>query len=150
MASKVRIRTIVDSSGTRAANSKPDDEFVLIINEGDAPAFMGGWLLLKKKPDSSHHDHYYFPETVEGNALVLKPGQEMLVMTGGGPYFSSEVVSTYIYHYAFTPAAIQAEANVGYASAAALFMGLMVMGITIMQLLAVRYTGRRRAELKQG
>ena len=72
----------------------------------------------------------------------------VLVMTGGGPYFASEVVSTYIYHYAFTPAAVQAEANVGYASAAALFMGLIVMGITIMQLLAVRYAASRRSELK--
>ncbi|MGE5454651.1 MAG: lamin tail domain-containing protein [Methylocystaceae bacterium] len=84
MASKVRIRTVVDSAGVRAKNAKPDDEFVLIINEGDAPAFMGGWILLKKKPDSSHHEHYYFPETVEDDPLVLKPGQEMLVMTGDG------------------------------------------------------------------
>ena len=72
----------------------------------------------------------------------------VLVMTGGGPYFASEVVSTYIYHYAFTPASIQAESNVGYASAAALFMGLMVMGITILQLLAVRYAGQKRGELR--
>jgi ABC-type sugar transport system permease subunit len=72
----------------------------------------------------------------------------VLVLTGGGPYFASEVVGTYIYHYAFTPAAIQAEANVGFASAAALFMGLIVMSITIMQLLAVRWAGKRRAEMK--
>ena len=69
-------------------------------------------------------------------------------MTGGGPYFSSEVVSTYIYHYAFTPASIQAESNVGYASAAALFMGLLVMGLTAMQLVAVKYARERRAEMK--
>lgn len=72
----------------------------------------------------------------------------VLVMTGGGPYFSSEVVSTYIYHYAFTPASIQAESNVGYASAAALFMGLLVMGLTAMQLVAVKYARERRAEMK--
>lgn len=84
MASKVRIRTVVDSAGVRAKNATPDDEFVLITNEGDAPAFMGGWILLKKKPDSTHHDHYYFPEEVEGIAMVLKPGQEMMVMTGSG------------------------------------------------------------------
>ncbi|MGE5620381.1 MAG: carbohydrate ABC transporter permease [Sphingomonadaceae bacterium] len=71
----------------------------------------------------------------------------VLVMTGGGPYFSSEVVGTYIYHYAFTPASIQAEANVGYASAAALFMGLMVMGITVMQLLAVKCAKQRGREM---
>ncbi|MGE5381058.1 MAG: lamin tail domain-containing protein [Methylocystaceae bacterium] len=84
MASKVRIRTVVDSSGTRAKDTKPDDEFVLITNEGDSPAFMGGWVLLKKKSDNSHHDHYYFPATIENNSLILKPGQEMLVMTGIG------------------------------------------------------------------
>ncbi len=72
----------------------------------------------------------------------------VLVMTGGGPYFSSEVVSTYIYHYAFTPTSISAEANVGYASAAALFMGILVMGITVMQILAVKYARERRAEMK--
>ena len=72
----------------------------------------------------------------------------VLVMTGGGPYFSSEVVSTYIYHYAFTPASIQAESNVGFASAAALFMGMLVMGLTAMQLLAVKYARQRRAEMK--
>ncbi|MGI5837594.1 MAG: carbohydrate ABC transporter permease [Chloroflexota bacterium] len=72
----------------------------------------------------------------------------VLVMTGGGPFFASEVVSTYIYHYAFTPASIQAESNVGYASAAALFMGVMVMGITVLQLLAVRYAGQKRSELR--
>jgi ABC-type sugar transport system permease subunit len=74
----------------------------------------------------------------------------VLVMTGGGPFYSSEVVSTYIYHYAFSPVASMSEANVGYASAAALFMGLMVMGITVMQLMAVRMTQKRRRELRQG
>lgn len=71
----------------------------------------------------------------------------VLVMTGGGPFFASEVVSTYIYNYAFTSQAMQAESNVGYASAAALFMGLLVMGITVGQLLAVRAMRRRRADL---
>lgn len=70
----------------------------------------------------------------------------VLVMTGGGPYYSSEVVSTYIYHFAFTPAAVQAQANVGYASAAAFFMGVLVMGLTGLQLLTVALMRRRRAE----
>ncbi|MGH2460426.1 MAG: carbohydrate ABC transporter permease [Chloroflexota bacterium] len=72
----------------------------------------------------------------------------VLVMTGGGPYYASEVVSTYIYHFAFTPAAVQAQANVGYASAAAFFMGVLVMGLTGLQVLAVALMRRRRAELK--
>ena len=72
----------------------------------------------------------------------------VLVMTGGGPYFSSEVVSTYIYRYAFTQQSIQSESNVGYASAAALFMGLMVMWLTIVQMLAVRQMRKQRGEQK--
>lgn len=74
----------------------------------------------------------------------------VLVMTGGGPFFASEVVSTYIYHYAFTPTSVSAEANVGYASAAALFMGILVMGITVMQLLAVKYARKNRASMSAG
>lgn len=70
----------------------------------------------------------------------------VLVMTGGGPYYASEVVSTYIYHFAFTPAAVQAQANVGYASAAAFFMGVLVMGLTGLQLLAVALMRQRRFE----
>jgi len=70
----------------------------------------------------------------------------VLVMTGGGPYYASEVVSTYIYHFAFTPAAVQAQANVGYASAAAFFMGVLVMGLTGGQMLAVALMRRRRAD----
>jgi ABC-type sugar transport system permease subunit len=71
----------------------------------------------------------------------------VLVMTGGGPYFSSEVVSTYIYHYAFTSASVAAESNVGYASAAALFMGVIVMGFTLLQLIVARYA-KRQAEAR--
>jgi ABC-type sugar transport system permease subunit len=69
----------------------------------------------------------------------------VLVMTGGGPYYASEVVSTYIYHFAFTPAAVQAQANVGYASAAAFFMGVLVMGLTALQIFAVSMVRRQGA-----
>jgi len=72
----------------------------------------------------------------------------VLVMTGGGPYYASEVVSTYIYHFAFTPASVGAQANVGYASAAALFMGVLVMGLTGLQLLTVALMRRRSAQLR--
>jgi ABC-type sugar transport system permease subunit len=68
----------------------------------------------------------------------------VLVMTGGGPYYASEVVSTYIYHFAFTPQSVQAQANVGYASAAAFFMGVLVMGLTALQLFAVSLVRRQR------
>src|SRR5262249_564814 len=74
----------------------------------------------------------------------------VFVMTGGGPYYASEVVSTYTYHYAFTPAALQAENNVGYASAAAFFMGLILIGFTTMLTLSVRYLRRQRQPVAPG
>lgn len=69
------------------------------------------------------------------------------VMTGGGPYFASDVVSTYIYRQAFyiTPTG-ESAGRIGYASAAAFFMGLLVMGISVLQLIAVRSFARQRAE----
>ncbi len=66
-------------------------------------------------------------------------------LTGGGPYFASEVVSTYIYHQAFggiTNAAATTQPNVGFASAASFFYGVVLMGITIIQALIIRQTRR--------
>jgi ABC-type sugar transport system permease subunit len=74
----------------------------------------------------------------------------VFVMTGGGPYYASEVVSTYIYHYAFTPAALQAENNIGYASAAAFFMGLILIGFTALLTASVSYLRRERRDEAAG
>jgi ABC-type sugar transport system permease subunit len=67
------------------------------------------------------------------------------VMTKGGPYFATDVVGTYIYRQAFyiTPTG-DSGARLGYAAAAAFLMGLIVMGISVLQLLAVRYAARQR------
>jgi ABC-type sugar transport system permease subunit len=73
------------------------------------------------------------------------------VLTGGGPYYASEVVNTYIYHQAFGGgsfaggggAAIQP--NVGFASAASFFYGLILLGITALQALTWRAVRRRRS-----
>jgi ABC-type sugar transport system permease subunit len=73
------------------------------------------------------------------------------VLTGGGPYYASEVVNTYIYHQAFGGgsfggggggAAIQP--NVGFASAASFFFGCIVLVLTAAQALAWRWVRRRR------
>jgi len=69
------------------------------------------------------------------------------VMTRGGPYFATDVVGTYIYRLAFySTEGGDTYARLGYASAAAFFMGLLVMGISILQLAAVRYAARQRKE----
>lgn len=53
------------------------------------------------------------------------------VMTGGGPFFATDVVQTYIFRFAFGGEHVKPA--VGYASAAALFMGFLTMGLTICQ-----------------
>lgn len=68
-------------------------------------------------------------------------------LTGGGPYFASEVVSTYIYHQAFgglTNAVTATQPNIGFASAASFFYGVILMVITGAQALVVR-SARKRA-----
>jgi len=57
-------------------------------------------------------------------------------MTGGGPNGASDIVQTYIYRYAFNPT--QFVARYGFASAAALFFGLVVMLLTLVQFVLVR------------
>ena len=69
------------------------------------------------------------------------------VMTGGGPFFATDVVRTYIYRQSFYITETgDPEARLGYASAAAFFMGLLVMGISVLQLAAVRYAARHRKQ----
>jgi len=78
---------------------------------------------------------------------ALRVFDTVQVMTRGGPYFATDVVSTYIYRQAFYSAeGGESYARLGYASAAAFFMGLLVMGISILQLAAVRYAARQRRE----
>ena len=66
------------------------------------------------------------------------------VLTGGGPLYASEVVSTYVYSYTFTSAHGISSSNYGYASAASFFMSMVVLGVTLVQLLIVNRTRRNR------
>ncbi|HVX46313.1 MAG TPA: sugar ABC transporter permease [Mycobacteriales bacterium] len=59
-------------------------------------------------------------------------------MTGGGPFYSSEVLEIYIYRWAFA-ATIP---RLGYASAAAVIFGLFVFVIGLFQLLGIRAARR--------
>lgn len=66
----------------------------------------------------------------------------MLTMTGGGPFFSTEVIDIFIYRQAFA----SPVPRLGYASSAAVAFGLATLGLAVIQLLAVRYArGTRRS-----
>jgi ABC-type sugar transport system permease subunit len=68
------------------------------------------------------------------------------VLTGGGPDFSTEVVNTYIFHEAFGTFAAGSQPNVGFASAASFFYGIVLLVLAGIQALVFRAATRRRAE----
>jgi multiple sugar transport system permease protein len=67
----------------------------------------------------------------------------LLTLTGGGPFFSSEVIDIYIYRWAFT----STIPRLGYASAAAIFFGMAVLLLTFAQVVGVRRARRRTSPL---
>lgn len=69
--------------------------------------------------------------TVEQN---LKIFDLMLTMTGGGPFFSTEVIEIYIFRWAFATTIPQ----LGYASAAAVSFGLLMLVVGVVQVLGLR------------
>jgi len=80
--------------------------------------------------------------TIFGLALVgsLNVFDLVQVMTGGGPYYASDVVGTYVFRTAFG----DGIPRFGFASAAGVLFGLVNIAIVVAQALAVRAGGRRR------
>lgn len=68
-------------------------------------------------------------------------------MTGGGPFFASEVMEVYIYRNAFGNTGLP---RLGFASAAALFFGITVIGISLIQAWGLRKANSARAQMRQG
>lgn len=71
----------------------------------------------------------------------------VLVLTNGGPFYATDVVSTYIYSYAFSPRESNVKINLGYASAASIFMSILLLGLTALQVWSVSRARARRREL---
>jgi multiple sugar transport system permease protein len=69
--------------------------------------------------------------TIEQNLQIF---DLVLTMTGGGPFFATEVIEIYIYRWAFAATIPQ----LGFASAAAVVLGLVLLVVGIGQLLGVR------------
>jgi len=66
-------------------------------------------------------------------------------MTGGGPFFASEVMEVYIYRNAFGEGGLP---RLGYASAAALFFGITVLGLSLLQGLGLKKVNDARNAMK--
>ena len=70
-------------------------------------------------------------------------------MTGGGPFFSSEVMEVYIYRNAFSLQAFSVP-RLGYASAAGVFFGVAVMLVALAQGVIVRRANAARGFRQRG
>jgi len=66
-------------------------------------------------------------------------------MTGGGPFFATEVMEIYIYRNAFGAGQIP---RLGYASAAAVFFGVTVLGLSLLQGWGLRKANAARSQMK--
>jgi len=70
----------------------------------------------------------------------------MLTLTGGGPFFATEVIEIYIYRFAF----LANIPRLGYASAAAAIFGIAFMLLTGAQLLLLRLIRRDQRVATRG
>ncbi|MGI5170196.1 carbohydrate ABC transporter permease [Spirillospora sp. CA-253888] len=70
----------------------------------------------------------------------------VMVLTGGGPFYSSDVVTTYIYREAFgqVGTGVAVEPHIGVASAASFLFGLLLLVVTSGQMLAIRKLRARK------
>lgn len=73
---------------------------------------------------------------------ALKIFDLMQTMTGGGPFYATEVMEIYIYRWAFTATIPQ----LGYASAAAVLFGMFIGVVGLFQWLGVRAVQKARVE----
>jgi multiple sugar transport system permease protein len=66
-------------------------------------------------------------------------------MTGGGPFFATEVMELYIYRNAFGTGTLP---RLGYASAAAIFFGITVLVLSLLQGWGLRKANAARSQMK--
>ena len=72
----------------------------------------------------------------------LKVFDIVQTMTNGGPYFATDVVATFVYRTAYS--STTGSLRLGYASAAALLFGLMVVTIGVVLNLVKNYFNKKR------
>jgi ABC-type sugar transport system permease subunit len=71
--------------------------------------------------------------------------EQSFVLTRGGPFYASQVVTGYIYGYAFYTPNSMLTPNLGYASAAALFFSLIMLVLTALNYFVISRMRRNNA-----
>lgn len=62
-----------------------DDEYVVLVNIGSAPANLARWSFANRKHDQVDHYRYLFPRFLSnGDSWLLEPGGMVLLFTGRG------------------------------------------------------------------
>lgn len=79
-------------------------------------------------------------------ASSLKVFDLIKTMTNGGPFYATDVVSTYIYRYAFSSEI--GLPRLGYASAAGIFFALTIIVLGLVQIIVNRTVNKMREERK--
>src|SRR5699024_1536342 len=93
-------------------------------------------------PPALRRDHRRAHREREPDAFAL-----IQALTGGGPYYSSEVVEVYIFRTAFAPDSAGGVPRLGYASAAGCFFGVATLVIALLQAWAMKLVADQRARL---
>lgn len=75
----------------------------------------------------------------------LKVFDLIKTMTEGGPFFSTDVIATYIYRYAFSSE--MGLPRLGYAAAAGIFFGISIVLIAIIQSVLMKIIKREQQDL---
>ncbi|HYG58972.1 MAG TPA: lamin tail domain-containing protein [Symbiobacteriaceae bacterium] len=84
------------------------DEYVVLVNTGEAPVDLRGWSLTNRKQDQVHHYRYMFPRFLSnGDPWELEPGGMILLYTGRGTNGSTatagEARQYHLYQHRNTP-----------------------------------------------
>jgi hypothetical protein len=76
---------IVEIHNQRKGATNPDDEHVLIFNDGSTKWNLVGWLVTDETDQQERPHVYRFPEKLSGGSgWSFEPGEAIFLMTGHG------------------------------------------------------------------
>ncbi|HYF93606.1 MAG TPA: lamin tail domain-containing protein [Symbiobacteriaceae bacterium] len=85
MLSGIVVAGVWHHSDPFSAPQAPEEEYVVLVNTGDAPVNLRGWSLTNRKQDQVDHYRYLFPRFLSnGDLWELEPGGLILLYTGRG------------------------------------------------------------------